>query len=77
MTETIEYLVNKSSGEKWYPVVFAADCEPCDMCGEPICPICDEHYADCLCPGPHQDDEFKYREIDGRLYARNLEAVRE
>lgn len=28
------------------------------------------HYADCGCPGPHQDDEFEYR-VDG---AGNLEA---
>lgn len=34
-------------------VVSAGDCEPCECCGEPICPACQEHYADCPCPGPH------------------------
>jgi len=45
----------------WQKVVYAFECEPCDACGDPICPNCDgEHYADCTCPGPHQDDEFEY-----------------
>jgi hypothetical protein len=57
----------------WRKVVYAADCEPCDMCEEPICPHCGgEHYADCECPGPHQDDEYEYREISGHLMAREL-----
>lgn len=50
-------------------VVFAYDCEPCEMCGEPVCPECHVHYADCECPGPHQDDLFEYSEIDGVLFA--------
>ena len=33
-------------------IVFASDCEPCDACGEPVCPRCDVHYADCHCLGP-------------------------
>lgn len=28
------------------------------------------HYFECPCPGPHQSDEYEYREIDGVLYAR-------
>jgi hypothetical protein len=53
----------------WKKVVCAADCKPCDMCGEPWCEECGEHYADCGCPGPTQD-EMEYSE-DG-LYARPL-----
>lgn len=34
-------------------VVYANECEPCDLCDEPICPVCHEHYAECPCPGPH------------------------
>lgn len=74
----------------WQRVIFAHDCDECDLCGEPLCPSCVRmhpaatghngrgahvaveriHYADCSCPGPHQEDEFEYREIDGVLCAR-------
>lgn len=36
---------------------YASDCVPCDMCGEPWCEECVQHYADCACPGPHSEDE--------------------
>ena len=39
------------------PVVFASDCTPCSECGEPVCPVCDDHYAECACPGPHSEAE--------------------
>lgn len=39
------------------PVKFAADCVPCEACGEPWCPECGCHYADCQHPGPHADVE--------------------
>ena len=55
---------------EWIPVVFSADCEPCDMCEEPVCPKCAVHYAECECPGPMQEDEYQYKEIDGELFAR-------
>lgn len=54
---------------EWKPVVLTGDCRPCHSCGEPVCPRCRIHYADCLCPGPSQDDLFHYREIDGCLMA--------
>lgn len=38
-------------------VVFADECFPCDYCGEPICPVCEEHYAECPCPGPFSEPE--------------------
>lgn len=57
----------------WQKVVHAHDCTECEMCGEPVCPTCTEHYADCECPGPTQDDEFEYRDAtDGTLEARRL-----
>lgn len=53
----------------WKLVVFADMCEPCDCCEEPICHVCNEHYAECDCPGPTQDGII-YEEIDGALYGR-------
>jgi len=38
-------------------VVFASDCPECECCGEPWCKVCDDHYADCSCPGPDSDEE--------------------
>lgn len=52
----------------WKRVIYADDCEPCEMCGEPVCDLCDDHYADCECPGPTQD-EMIYKEFNGVMYA--------
>lgn len=38
------------------PVIFADECSTCQMCGEPMCPRCDNHYADCGCPGPASEE---------------------
>ncbi len=54
---------------EWIPVVSAGDCRPCPCCGEPKCPTCGDHYAECPCPGPGQDDAFYYRTRNGRLEA--------
>lgn len=44
------------------PVLAAGDCPPCGCCGEPWCPDCGAHYADCAHPGPHSDpDDDAYR----------------
>lgn len=41
-------------------VVYAHECRPCPLCGELICPVCDEHYYECHCPGPHSyEDEVE------------------
>lgn len=56
----------------WKKVVHACDCEPCAMCEEPVCPVCTEHYADCECPGPTQDDEYEYRDGPNGMEAREL-----
>lgn len=57
---------------QWKKVVTAADCRPCECCDEPFCDECGEHYADCDCPGPTQDDEYQYKEEGGILYAAPL-----
>ena len=59
---------------EWKKVVFASDCRPCEACGEPVCPVCSVHYAECDCPGPTQDDEYEYKSSgDGNnLLARAL-----
>ena len=57
----------------WRRVVFAADC--IDRYGDRevlICPYCGIDYADCPCPGPHQDDQFEYETRDDGLWARPL-----
>lgn len=54
----------------WFKVVYAADCQVDDDGETLICPTCDMDYAECPCPGPHQDDEFDYREVSGTLFAR-------
>jgi hypothetical protein len=55
----------------WRRVVFASDCRECDACGEPVCPVCIGHYADCDCPGPMQDDEYEYStDLKGYMIAR-------
>lgn len=54
---------------EWTPVVLAAECPPCGCCGEALCPRCGDHYAECPCPGPHQDDAFYYRTRHGKLEA--------
>ncbi len=58
----------------WTPVVTATDCTPCPGCGDAVCPRCGDHFAECPCPGPHQDDQFYYRQRDGRLEAISRDA---
>ncbi len=55
----------------WVKVRFAADCPPCECCGEePWCPEHEEHLADCPCVGPTQDG-YEYRDLPlGGLEAR-------
>jgi len=48
--------------ESWQPVVFAADLPKCDCCEDAWCPKHNQHFADCPCLGPTQDD-VQYREI--------------
>lgn len=64
--------MNSANSNPWVRVVLAAECAPCLLCGEPLCGVCGEHYADCECPGPHQDDlyEYEYETSGGVLYAR-------
>lgn len=63
-------------GEIWQSVIHASECEACEDCGAPICPHCEAHYADCDCPGPHQDDEYEYRwDEAGRMFARKKPAA--
>ena len=51
---------------------MADDCIECPECGEPYCSDCQKHYAECNCPGPHQDDVFEYDTFNGDLYAKPL-----
>ena len=60
----------KKKDDGWKQVVFASDCTPCPDCGEPVCPVCKTHYAECNCPGPTQDDEYIYKFRKNVLYAK-------
>ena len=62
-------LTRITKGRVWRQVKYAGDCVECDCCGEPWCDDCEEHYADCKCPGPHMDDEMEYRMFNGIEYA--------
>lgn len=52
----------------WQRVMSAADMLECEECGEPYCPECDAHYAECKCIGP-TEDEAEFREVDGFMFA--------
>ena len=67
--------ITTDAGETWYRVIEAGDCDECEECYEAVCPICEVHYTDCPCPGPHEDEEYSYREFEGVLYARPLEVA--
>jgi hypothetical protein len=56
----------------WNRVMCAADMLECELCGEPFCPECNNHYADCDCIWPDQD-EFTMKEIDGIQFATKIE----
>ena len=38
-------------------IVYAFECDECELCGEPVCPVCLDHYGECPCPGPHSEEE--------------------
>lgn len=67
----LQRLIDESNFAKegWVRVVLAAECQDCPECGEPVCPTCHDHYADCECPGPTQDG-YEYKEHYGVLFAR-------
>ena len=56
----------------WSLPKFATDCVPCELCGEPFCEDCNDHYADCSCIGPTQD-EATYKKVDGYTFATLIE----
>jgi hypothetical protein len=53
-------------------VVFADQCHPCDFCEDLICSVCGDHYSECDCIGPTEDN-VEYTEINGELYGKRLE----
>ena len=56
----------------WARVMGAADMLECESCGEPYCPECDAHYAECECIGPPEDEAFTI-EIDGFLFGTRID----
>ena len=55
----------------WERVMAAMEMEECGMCGEPFCKRHDQHYADCACVGPHEE-EATMRCIDGVIFGCRL-----
>jgi len=53
--------------EGWMPVQYTAECDP-DGTGE--CHAWGLDPAECFCPGPTQDEDMEYKEINGELFAR-------
>ena len=51
----------------WQLVMAAQEMEKCPDCGEPFCEMHMDHYADCICVGPHED-EATQKQIDGVLF---------
>ncbi len=61
--ELLKIAATIKAEDGWRPVQFADDCPPCELCGEPFCDLCLEHYADCECVGPHQEDDFDFHPL--------------
>jgi hypothetical protein len=55
----------------WERVMAVIEMEECPRCGEPYCQQHDEHYADCPCVGPHEE-EATMRSIDGVIFGCRL-----
>lgn len=53
-------------------VVYAGQLHPCECCGEPWCELHQEHYADCKCFGPTQDN-LHYVKIEGFEFATDIQ----
>lgn len=53
------------------PIVHADELPPCQFCGEPFCPLHDQHYWECPCVGPHDAEErgFEIVAENGKLWA--------
>lgn len=52
-------ITRTQTGRRKMKMKLAADCIPCpNGCGEPWCPDCQEHYADCSCSGPHSEENM-------------------
>lgn len=66
-------VVRKPAGAGWSRVLFAWECEPCVGCGEPVCAKHRQHYSECPCVGPTEED-YEYRWVGELMWARKLRA---
>jgi hypothetical protein len=68
----LELNINQVVSPKgWSKVMCADDMIKCDCCGEPFCPECNMHYADCECIGPTEDETLQTF-VDGVLFGSRL-----
>lgn len=56
----------------WQRVRYALEMTECQMCGEPYCEEHADHYGDCECIGPTQN-EATFKTIDGVQFATLME----
>jgi len=69
---TLEFnITDVISPKGWSKVMSAADMLECECCGEPFCPECNTHYADCECIGPTEDDVI-IKNISGVLFGTRI-----
>lgn len=61
------YLPKVIAPRQWSKVMAAADMLECECCGEPFCPEHNDHYADCECIGPTEDDVL-FKAVDSVLF---------
>ena len=59
----------KKQKREWDRVVFVGDCGVCPCCEEPWCIKCEDHYSDCACIGPTEENT-KYKTEHGILYGK-------
>jgi len=70
--ESVGGSVCRSGGNLACPrllVRYASDMSKCSGCEEPWCEEHGEHYGECSCVGPHQDDSYDYEYDGDKLYA--------
>lgn len=52
----------------WSPVVCAYELDDCEMCEEPFCKLHDEHYHDCSCIGPSEEDDVVHHSTEDKAF---------
>jgi len=54
----------------WSKVVFADECWECEYCDDLICPVCEDHYAECDHIGPTEDNVIYHEDNNGIMWGK-------